>query len=271
MNCAMGANLMKNKSFVEIRKVIAVYLAIIIVWQFSYWIFVEQFSLVKPYIFPSPLGIINTLKRLIESKLLLLALFNSFRKIFIGIIISIALGLILGLLLSCNEFLNNVLRPIVLGFQTLPSICFVPFSLLWFGLNDAATIFVIVIGSVFSICIAIESAVKNVNPVFQKAARTMGASNLEVFFKVTLPACLPEFITGLKHGWSFAWRALISGEMVSGTVGGLGYVLLIGRELLDIDQIMLVVIILVVISIAIEKLILGKIEEKVRRKMGLMK
>ena len=98
---------MKNKSFVEIRKVIAVYLAIIIVWQFSYWIFVEQFSLVKPYIFPSPLGIINTLKRLIESKLLLLALFNSFRKIFIGIIISIALGLILSVQYLVYVLLSN--------------------------------------------------------------------------------------------------------------------------------------------------------------------
>lgn len=56
--------------------------------------------------------------------------------------------------------------------------------------------------------------------------------------------------------------------MVSGTIGGLGYVLLIGRELLDINQIMLVIIILIVISVAIEKLLLGKIENMTRRKMG---
>lgn len=89
-----------------------------------------------------------------------------------------------------------------------------------------------------------------------------------VFFKVIMPASLPECIAGLKHGWSFAWRALIAGEMVSGTIGGLGYVLLIGRELLDINQIMLVIIILIVISVAIEKLLLGKIENSARKKMG---
>jgi len=96
----------------------------------------------------------------------------------------------------------------------------------------------------------------------------MGANNVDVFLKVALPASLPEYIGGLKHGWSFAWRALIAGEMVSGTIGGLGYVLLIGRELLDINQIMLVIIILIIISVAIEKLLLGKIENIARKKMG---
>ena len=106
------------------------------------------------------------------------------------------------------------------------------------------------------------------NPIFEQAARTMGASDTEAFFKVILPASLPECISGLKHGWSFAWRALIAGEMVSGTIGGLGYVLHTGRELLDINQIMVVIIILIVISVIVEKLLFGKIENIARRKMG---
>lgn len=247
---------------------IAVYLAIIILWQTSYWLLVEQLSMVKAYIFPSPLGTIDAFSQLLENNLLILALLSSFRKLLIGLLISILLGVALGLLLLRYKFLEKLLKPLILGFQTLPSICFVPFALLWFGLNDTATIFVIVIGSVFSLCISTESAIKNVNPVYGKAARTMGANGIGVFFKITLPASLPECIAGLKHGWSFAWRALIAGEMVSGTIGGLGYVLLIGRELLDINQIMRVIVILIIISVAIEKLLLGKIENIARRKMG---
>ena len=258
----------KKKSLIDIVKIAIVYITAIILWQMSYWLLVEHFSIIKAYIFPSPLGTISSFSRLIENKLLLFALLSSFRKLLIGLLISILLGLALGLLLLRYKFLERLLKPLILGFQTLPSICFVPFALLWFGLNDTATIFVIVIGSVFSICISVETAIKSVNPVFEKAARTMGANSVDVFFKVTLPASLPECIAGLKHGWSFAWRALIAGEMVSGTIGGLGYVLLIGRELLDINQIMLVIIILIVISVAIEKLLLGKIENMTRRKMG---
>lgn len=246
----------------------AVYLIIIVLWQMSYWLLVEQLSMVKAYIFPSPLGTLNAFSRLLENNLLFFALLSSFRKLLIGLLISIILGVVLGLMLLRYEFLEKLLKPLILGLQTLPNICLVPFALLWFGLNDTATIFVIVIGSVFSICISVETAIKSVNSVFEKVARTMGAKGIDVFFKVILPASLPECIAGLMHGWSFAWRALIAGEMVSGTIGGLGYVLLIGRELLDINQIMLVIIILILISVAIEKLLLGKIEKAARYKMG---
>ena len=258
----------KKKSRIDIIKMAAVYIAIIVIWQMSYWLLVEHLAMVKAYMFPCPLGTVNAFTRLIENNILLIALLSSFRKLLIGLLISIILGVVLGLLMLRYKLLEKLFKPLILGFQTLPSICFVPFALLWFGLNDTATIFVIVIGSVFSICISTESAIKSVDPVFEKAARTMGANGADVFFNVVLPASLPECIAGLKHGWSFAWRALIAGEMVSGTIGGLGYVLLIGRELLDINQIMLVIIILIIISVAVEKLLLGKIEDMARRKMG---
>lgn len=259
---------MKKKRLIEFVKITAVYVSVILLWQGSYWLFAEHLLLVKSYIFPSPLGIVNSFIRLIENNLLFFALISSFKKLLIGLAISILLGVILGLLLLRHKFLEKLLKPLILGFQTLPNICYVPFALLWFGLNDTATIFVIIIGSVFSICTSVEMAIKSVNPVFEKVARTMGANNADVFLKVVLPASLPEGISGLKHGWSFAWRALIAGEMVSGTIGGLGYVLLTGRELLDINQIMVVIVILILISVAVEKLLLGKLENTLRKKMG---
>lgn len=172
----------KKKSLIDIVKIAIVYITAIILWQMSYWLLVEHFSIIKAYIFPSPLGTISSFSRLIENNLLLFALLSSFRKLLIGLLISILLGLALGLLLLRYKFLERLLKPLILGFQTLPSICFVPFALLWFGLNDTATIFVIVIGSVFSICISVETAIKSVNPVFEKAARTMGANSVDVFF-----------------------------------------------------------------------------------------
>ena len=141
-----------------------------------------------------------------------------------------------------------------------------PFALLWFGLTDTATIFVIDIGSFFSISISTEMAIKNVSPIFIRAAKTMGATSMDIYRKVVLPASIPEFIGGLKHGWSFAWRALVAGEMVSDTIGGLGYVLLTGRELLDINQIVVVIIIIILISVTIENLLFNKAENIARRK-----
>ena len=84
-----------------------------------------------------------------------------------------------------------------------------------------------------------------------------------------LPAALPELITGLKQGWSFAWRALMAGEVMTTSIG-LGQTLIMGRDLADIDQVMLVMIVIVAIGILIDKLVFSSIEKKVMRKRGLI-
>ncbi len=250
-------------------KILFMYVAAVAAWQLCYYLFAERLGLVKPYIFPSPLGIVQSLIRLVESNLLLTAVLSSFRKMLTGFSMSIVLGALLGLILTRSAFVSKAVKPLILGMQTLPSICFVPFALLWFGLTDTATIFVIVVGSFFSVSLSIEQAIKNVSPVFIRAAKTMGANRAQVYTRVILPASVPDIIAGLKHGWSFAWRALIAGEMISGTIGGLGYVLLTGRELLDINQIMVVIIVIILISVVIEKLLFGRVETAARRKLGV--
>jgi NitT/TauT family transport system permease protein len=247
--------------------VAVIYAVIIAVWQIAYYILAEKNNLVKPYIFPNPYGVLLTFARLFETNILLNAILYSLKKMFTGFFISLIIGTALGLLISSIRILSKAVKPLILGLQTLPSICWIPFAILWFGLNESATIFVIIIGSTFSLSIAVEAAIKNVNPLYIRAAKTMGANKLEVYTKVILPASIPEFIAGLKQGWSFAWRALMAGEMMSSTMG-LGFVLQNGRDLLDINQVMAVMIVIVSFSVVIEKLIFGKAEKNMRAKIG---
>ena len=79
-----------------------------------------------------------------------------------------------------------------MGVQTLPSICWVPFSILWFGLTQTAIVFVVVMGSAFSISIAVDNAINNVPPIYKKAALTMGANQKQIYWKVVFPAALPD-------------------------------------------------------------------------------
>ena len=78
-----------------------------------------------------------------------------------------------------------------------------PFSILRFGLTQTAIVFVVVMGSAFSISIAVDNAINNVPPIYKKAALTMGANQKQIYRKVVFPACLPELIAGMKQGWSF--------------------------------------------------------------------
>ncbi len=237
-------------------------------WQGLYWLGVEVLEIFKSYSVPSPVGVAQRFVELCRDGTLLEATGNSLLRGIAGFVIAVAIGVILGLLINHVNYLQKNLKPLVLGIQTLPSVCWVPFSILWFGLSTEAILFVVVMGSAFSIAISVDNAIKNVQPIYKKAALTMGAGKRQLYFHVILPASLPELISGLKQGWSFAWRALMAGEVMTTSIG-LGQTLITGRDLADINQVMLVMVIIVVVGIFIDKCIFSAIEKRILRKRGL--
>lgn len=86
---------------------------------------------------------------------------------------------------------------------------------------------VIVIGSLLSIALGVDSGIRNINPLYIQAGKNMGATGLELYTNIIIPAALPTIIAGMKQGWSFAWRGLIAGEMLAASTG-LGQVLMTG-------------------------------------------
>jgi len=231
---------------------------------------VDCLRLWKPYIFPSPIAVLMTLWDLVVDGSLGIAVLASAKRIIVGYGLSILIGVFVGLTIVRFKYLDENLSPLILGLQTLPSICWLPFSILWYGLNESAIIFVITVGSTFAVSIAIESGMKNINPLFIRAGKTMGAKGFALYWNVIIPASLPSIISGLKQGWSFAWRALMAGEMISATKG-LGQVLIVGRDLADISQVMAIMLVIVVLGVAVDKLIFGRIEINIREKWGLDK
>lgn len=242
---------------------------LILLWQGAYWLGVEIFQTVKSYAVPSPLDVGKRFMELCSDGTLFQAIGNSLIRGILGFVIAVIIGIILGLLLNQFKYLQKNLKPIVLGVQTLPSVCWVPFSILWFGLSNQAILFVVIMGSAFSIAISVDNAIKNVQPIYIKEAKTMGASNHQIYTQVIFPACIPEWIAGLKQGWSFAWRALMAGEVMTTSVG-LGQTLITGRDLADINQVTVVMLVIVIIGILFDKYIFSVAEKKILRKRGLI-
>lgn len=238
-------------------------------WQGFYWISVEVLEICKSYSVPSPIGVAQRLVELCSDGNLLEATGNSLLRGITGYAIAIVIGVLLGLAINHFRYLQKNLKPLVLGVQTLPSVCWVPFSILWFGLSTEAILFVVVMGSAFSIAISVDNAIKNIQPIYYKAAQTMGAGKRQMYLNVILPASLPELVTGLKQGWSFAWRALMAGEVMTTSIG-LGQTLVTGRDLADINQVTLVMVIIVVVGIIIDKCIFSVVENRLLKKRGLL-
>lgn len=258
----------KNTIWSKIIEKIIFFILLIALWQLVAYVGVEVLHVWKSYTMPTPLGVWNKIFDLFSQASIYFAILASLKRVFLGYLLAVLIGAVLGILIVRFPYLGRNLKPLILGMQTLPSICWLPFAILWYGLNESAIIFVIVIGSAFSIAISVENSFKSVDPILIRAAKTMGANQRELYTKVIFPACTPMLISGLKQGWSFAWRALMSGEMMSATVG-LGQVLLLGRELADINQVMVVMIVIIIIGSVIDKCIFSTVEKRVRKSRGL--
>ena len=238
------------------------------VWQGCYYLSVDLLHLCKSYSVPSPVGVVKRFIELCEDGSIFQATGLSLLRGIAGFLVAVLIGVAVGFLINHFGYLQKNLKPIILGVQTLPSVCWVPFSILWFGLSTQAIIFVVVMGSAFSIAISVDNAFKNIQPIYYKSALTMGATKRQIYTHVVFPAALPELISGLKQGWSFAWRALMAGEVMTTSIS-LGQTLIMGRDLADINQVALVMIIIILVGIIIDKCIFSVIEKRVLSKRGL--
>lgn len=192
------------------------------------------------------------------------------RRLLLGYFIGIALGLPLGMLNARWKICEDTLGVMALGLQTLPSVCWVPLALLWFGQTESAMLFVVVMGSLWSMIIATDNGVRNVPPIYARAARTMGSQHLHTWVKVIFPASLPFIVSGMKQGWAFAWRSLMAAEIyVTILTGfGLGQLLDNGRTLHAMDQVIGIMFVIIVIGLVADKILFSPWERFLHRRWG---
>lgn len=247
----------------KILRIIAFYALLLGLWQF-----VIEIHLWSSYLFPSPGSVFESLRNNIENGRIPDALEISLKRLAIGYAISFAIGTFVGILAGTMKWVDETLGSLVVGMQSLPSITWLPLSILWFGLDEKAIIFVVLMGSVFAIAISARDGARNIPPLQKRAAQTFGASRLQMYRYVVLPGMLPSMAQGLKLGWSFAWRSLMAAELLF--IGlGLGRLLSLGRELNNMSLVVAVMMVIVFVGVIVDILIFGRVEHWVRERWGL--
>ncbi len=245
------------------------------------WAAVSRLGWVKPWVLPSPLEVARSFWDGLSDGLgqlcvgghcatvgsLVYGVLVSLRRLAIGYLVSVVGGVLLGLGLARSQLVRDSLGTVASGLQALPSICWLPLAVIWFGLSEAAILFVVIAGSLLSIAIATEDGVRNVPPLYVRAARTMGARGATLYFRVVLPAALPGMLTGMKLGWTFAWRSLMAGELIY-VAGGIGQLLKTGQDTNDMARVIAVIGVIVLLGLAVEKLLFARVERRVRERWG---
>ncbi len=232
------------------------------------WQLLSVFAPWDPMLFPSPVDVLQALGESLASGRLPIAIGISIRRLLVGYGASLAVGMVIGTILARSEPAKRTVGLLLTGLQALPSICWLPLALLWFGLSEKAIFFVVLMGSVLSIATATESGVRSVPPVYVRAARSMGAHGLTLYRTVVFPAALPQILTGAKLGWSFAWRSLMAAELLY-VSGGLGQMLTMARELHDMALVMGVMVVIVILGLTVERFLFGRVEDALRVRWGL--
>jgi NitT/TauT family transport system permease protein len=227
----------------------------------------------SPVLLPPPLDVAKYLWQATLDGTLAEGALVTLKRLLIGYGIGCIMGLPLGLATSRSMHLSDTIGVLALGLQTLPSVCWVPLALLWFGQSEAAMLFVVIMGTLWSVLIAVDNGARSLPPIYVRAARTMGSKGLHTLVKVILPASLPFVLSGMKQGWAFAWRSLMAAEIyVTLLTGyGLGHLLHFGRELNAMDQVIGIMLIIVLIGLAADKVMFSPWEKWLHRRWGTQK
>lgn len=232
------------------------------------WFLLAKLKIWPPYVFPDPKGVVENMWAGFADHSFWIAIGVSMKRMLEGYAISVVLGMILGFGVASSKFLEETMGGLLVSLQSLPSICWLPLAVLWFGLTEKAILFVVVMGSLLSVTIAMEDGRKQMPKIFGMAGRNLGARGFKLFWYVLLPASLPYIVSGLKQGWAFAWRSLISGEMIFVSLG-LGQLLMMGRDLNDMSQVIAVMILIIGIGYIVDGLVFKTVERRLQHKWGL--
>lgn len=258
-----SSTIMSTKPLASWTRRILFFAALIAFWQV-----LTMLNIWPDYVLPGPLAVLSTLVTGISSGVFLQASLTSLQRLAIGYGISLVIGMILGILIGRFRLMEETVGSLILGLQALPSVCWLPLAILWFGLSEQAIIFVVIMGALFSISLGVQAGVKNTPPMYSRAGRNMGAQGIRLYMQVVLPAAFPAVLSGLKQGWTFAWRSLMAGELLYFTLS-LGTLLESGRDLNDASQIIAVMLVIIFIGVMIDILVFGPIERRVRVRWGL--
>ncbi|MBM3153459.1 MAG: ABC transporter permease, partial [Chloroflexi bacterium] len=219
--------------------------------------------------FPGPMDVVFSFGSLMYKGILPDYLEDSIVRLAVGAAVGMTLGIPLGILVGLNSRAHTMLWPILLFFQAIGDIAWLPILLIWFGFSLTTMTIVIVYTVLFPVVLNTALGVRRVPHDLSRAALCLGASRARVIWEVVLPGALPNIMTGLRNGLGYGWRALIATEIIVGT-SGIGFLMFDARRAGSVVEIMLGMIVLGILWYIVDGWVLAPIERATGRRWGLV-
>ena len=146
----------------------------------------------------------------------------SMKRILIGYVAATVLGIIVGLLMGRFRTAEDICIPYIEVLRPIPAVAWIPLAILIWPTEESSIIFITFLGAFFPIVLNTVQGVEATPEILVRAARSLGATNVEIFWHVVFPAALPSIASGLAIGMGVSWFSLLAGEIISGQYG-IGY------------------------------------------------
>jgi taurine transport system permease protein len=211
------------------------------------WSAATEFGWISPIFLPSPAMVAKEANRFIQTGDLLVSVIDSSRRVFLGFALAGLVAVPLGILMGVWWPAKAIVDPFVSLLRPLPSITWIPLTMLWLGIGESQKVAIVFMGSWIYVLIYTIESTKRVDPLLIRAARNLGANDLAVMREVILPGALPGIIAGLKVTLAISWSCVLSAEMVAAQTG-LGAMIWIAK---DWGNLPLVLVGMVCISITV--------------------
>jgi sulfonate transport system permease protein len=150
-------------------------------------------------------------------------------RVFSGFLIGAALAAVFGTAMGLSQRVEALLHPSFQALRAIPSLAWVPILLLWMGIDEAPKITLVAIGAFFPIQLSVVAGIKGVDRKLIELGEVHGLTRSAMFYRILLPAALPQIFTGLRTGLSLTWMFMVAAELIAAT-RGLGFMLSDGRE-----------------------------------------
>ena len=150
----------------------------------------------------------------------------------------------------------------------MPSVVWFPAAIVLFGQSESSIMFVVVLGAAPSIANGLIGGIDQIPPLTLRAGRALGARGVAYYRRIVLPAALPGFVSGMKQAWAFAWRSLMAGELIVHTAG-IGSVMELARSNIEYPLMYASLIVVLIIGLAADSFVFGRLERAVQRRWGL--
>jgi NitT/TauT family transport system permease protein/taurine transport system permease protein len=242
----------------------APFLIVLAIWTFVWAVWQPSKSTLPPVT-----DVVAAIVELATSGELFVHVYASLGRLLMGGLLGIVTGVIGGFMVGLNRHIAETLNPLVIFFNAISGIVWLPLMITWLGIGTALAVFLIWNTVFFIVFQNTALGVQLVPEAYEQGVRTLGGSRLHVIRTVTLPGALPYILSGIRTGTGFGWRALIAAELV-GTSTGLGQMIFNATEFHRSDIIISGCIIIGCIAVAMDRWILLPIERRTVQRWGLI-